>query len=211
VIAFPVTLKGSMRKIIAGLFLVILGCGIAGYGWHVFHRLDNLSKASSLVSRHLLAFEKDPGLDLSTYLARGEDAEKALAVDLLEMQSADWSGAEKKRDAAIEFTSRAIAVIRTYTRFRMSNLRVDMSKRRLLEDERALAQETDPRFKGLASQRLQAYKDKYVEEQRDFYHQATAIGLHCEMLLRANDGVKVAFGEGEGLDVSTQEFMKQLM
>uniref|UniRef100_UPI003C7A0F88 hypothetical protein n=1 Tax=Pseudomonas veronii TaxID=76761 RepID=UPI003C7A0F88 len=199
-----------MRKIIAGLFLVILGFGIAGYGWHVHHSLDNVSKASLLVSRHLLAFEEEPDLDLSSYLARGEDAEKELAADLLEMQSADWSDAEGKRDAAIEFTSRAISVIRTYTRFRMSNLRVDMSKRRLLEDERALAQETDPSLKALASQRLQAYKPKYVEEQREFYHQATAIGMHCEMLLRADDGVKVAFGEDKGLDLPTQEFIKQL-
>lgn len=135
----------------------------------------------------------------------------ALEADLLEMRSADWSGAEKKRDAAVEFTSRAISVIRTYTRFRMSKLRVDMSKRRLLEDERALAHETDPRLKAQSSQRLQAYKDKYVEDQRDFYHQATAAGMHCEMLLRANDGVKVAFGEGKGLNAPTQELMKQLM
>lgn len=86
-----------------------------------------------------------------------------------------------------------------------------MSKRRLLEDERALAQETDPKLKGLASQRLQAYKEKYVEEQRDFYHQATAMGMHCEVLLRANDAVNVAFGEGKGLDVPTPAFMKKLM
>ena len=200
-----------MRKIISVLFLVILGCGVAGYGWHVHHSLDSLSKVSSLVSKHLLAFEEEPELDLSTYLARGEDTERELAAALLDMQSADWLGAEKKREAAIEFTSRAISVIPSYTRFRMSNLRVGMSKRRLLEDERALAQETDPSLKTLASQRLEAHKEKYEEEQRDFYHQATAIGMHVEMLLKANDGVKFAYGESKGLDVATQEFMKQLM
>ena len=69
---------------------------------------------------------------------------------------------------------------------------------------------TDPRLTRLASQRLEARKDRYAEEQRNFYHQATAVGMHCEMRLKANDGVKVAFGEYKGLDVPTQGFMKQL-
>ena len=199
-----------MRKTIVPLLLVILGFGTADYGWCEQRDRGNVAKTSSLVSRHLLAFEQEPRVDLSSYLARGEEAEKELAADLLEMQSADWSGAEAKRDAAIEFTSRALNVIRTYTRFRMANLRVGMTERRLLEEQRALAQETDPKHKGLVAERLQAYKDKYVQEQREYYHQAAALGMHSEMLLRANDGVNVAFGEGNGLDVTTQEFMKRL-
>ena len=199
-----------MRKTIVPLLLVILGFGTADYGWCEQRDRDNVAKTSSLVSRHLLAFEQEPRVDLSSYLARGEEAEKELAADLLEMQSADWSGAEAKRDAAIEFTSRALNVIRTYTRFRMANLRVGMTERRLLEEQRALAQETDPKHKGLVAERLQAYKDKYVQEQREYYHQAAALGMHSEMLLRANEGVNVAFGEGNGLDVTTQEFMKRL-
>ena len=199
-----------MKKNIVMLLLVILGLGTAGYRWSEQHTRDNVAKTSSLVSSHLLAFEREPRLDLSSYLARGEDAEKELAADLLEMQSADWSGAETKRDAAIEFTSRALNVIRTYTRFRMANLRVGMTERRLLEDQRALDQVTDLKLKDLASERLQGYKDKYLQEQREYYHQAAALGMHSEMLLRANDEVKVAFGEDHGLDATTQEFMKQL-
>ncbi|MFP3517516.1 hypothetical protein SB766_15100 [Pseudomonas sp. SIMBA_077] len=199
-----------MRNIIAGLFLVIVGCGVAGYGWYTHQSLDTVSKASSLVSQHLLAFEQEPNLDLSSYLARGEEAEKALAADLLQIESADWSGAEEKKDAAMAFTTRALSVIRTYTRFLMSSMRLDMTKQRLQEDERALAQETDPKLKSSASERLQAYKEKYQQEWREFYHQNTAIGMHCEMLLRANDEVKVAFGDDKGLDLATQAFMKQL-
>lgn len=199
-----------MRKTIVLFLLVILGFGAAAYIWSNLHNRDNVAKTSSLVSRHLLAFKREPRLDLHSYLARGEDAVNELAADLLEMQSADWSGAETKRDAAIEFTSRALNVIRTQTRFRMASFRVGMTERRLLEDQRALAQETDPKLKDLASERLQAYKDKYLQEQREYYHQAAALGMHSEMLLRANDGVKVAFGEDKGLDVTTQEFMKQL-
>ena len=199
-----------MKKTIIMFLLFILGVGVAGYRWSDWYNRDNVAKTSSLVSRHLLAFKREPRLDLSSYLARGEDAEKELAADLLEMQSADWSGAEMKRDAAIEFTSRALNVIRTYTRFRMANLRVGMTERRLLEDQRALAQETDLKLNNLASERLQAYKEKYLQDQREYYHQAAALGMHSEMLLRANDGVKVAFGEDYGLDVTTQEFLKQL-
>ncbi|OYT82156.1 MAG: hypothetical protein CFE48_02370 [Pseudomonas sp. PGPPP2] len=211
VIAFLDDLEGSMRKITVALLLIVFGCGIAGSGWSAYQGRDNVAKASSLVASHLLAFDAEPALDLSSFLARGEDAEKALTADLLEMQSADWSGAETKKDAAIEFTSRAISVIRTYTRFRMSNLQVGLTKRRLLAEEGALAQETDPSLRDLASHRLQSYKDKYVEELRDFNHLTTAIGMHCEMLLIANDGIKVVFGESMGLDVPTQEFMKQLL
>ena len=199
-----------MKKTIVVLLLVILGCGAAAYRWSELHSRDNVAKASSLVSRHLLAFKREPRLDLSSYLARGEDAEKELAADLLEMKSADWSGAETKGEAAIEFTTSALNVIRTQTRFRKADLRLGITAQRLQEDERALAQETDPNLKALASERLQAYKDKYVQEQREYYHQAAALGMHSEMLLRANDGVNVAFGEGNGLDVTTQEFMKRL-
>ncbi|PQZ93133.1 MULTISPECIES: hypothetical protein [Pseudomonas] len=200
-----------MRKIVVVLWLAILGVGVAGYGWSVERHRDDVAKAASLVSRHLLAFEEQPGLDLSSYLARGEQAEQELAADLLQMQSADWAGAETKRDAAIAFNARAISVIRTYTRFRMSNLRVGLTQRRLLEDERALALETDPTLKGPASQRLQTDKDKYGAEQREYQHLATAIGMQCEMLLRANDGVNAAFGEGSGLDATTRAFMKKLI
>ena len=199
-----------MKKTIVMLLLVILGCGAAAYRWSELHSRDNVAKASSMVSRHLLAFKREPRLDLSSYLARGEDAVNELAADLLEMQSADWSGAETKREAAIEFTTRALNVIRTQTRFRKADLRLGITAQRLQEDERALAQETDPNLKALASERLQAYKDKYVQERYEYYHQEAALGMHSEMLLRANEGVKVAFGEDRGLNVTTQEFMKQL-
>ncbi len=199
-----------MKKTIVMLLLVILGCGAAAYRWSELHSRDNVAKASSMVSRHVLAFKREPRLDLSSYLARGEDAEKELAADLLEMKSADWSGAETKGQAAIEFTTRALNVIRTQTRFRMADLRLGITARRLQEDERALAQETDPNLKVQASERLQAYKDKYVQERYEYYHQEAALGMHSEMLLRANDGVKVAFGEDRGLDVTTQAFLKQL-
>ena len=78
-----------MKKTIIMLLLFILGLGVAGYRWSDWYNRDNVAKTSSLVSRHLLAFNREPRLDLSSYLARGEDAEKELAADLLEMQSTD--------------------------------------------------------------------------------------------------------------------------
>lgn len=200
-----------MRNVIAGLLLVFFGGVTAVYTGSAQLGPDTVANASSLVSRHLLAFEKEPSLDLSSYLVRGDEAQKSLAADLLRLQSAAPSGAQQQTDAAIEFTSRANSVIRTYTLFRMANLKAGMTHQRPIKDEGALAQETDPTLKDRASQRLQADKAAFEQQLRELNHQKNALSMHCEMLLRANEAVKAAFGDAQGLDAPTQAFMQSLL
>lgn len=200
-----------MRNVIAGLLLVFFGGVTAVYVGAAQPGPDSVANASSLVSRHLLAFEQEPNLDLSSYLVRGDEAQKSLAADLRRLQSAAPSGAQQQTDAAIAFTSHANSVIRTYTLFRMANLKAGMAQQRLLEDERALAQESDPRLKDLASQHLQADKERFEQQLRELNHQKNALSMHCEMLLRANEAVKAAFGDAQGLDAQTQAFMQSLL
>lgn len=198
-----------MKKTIFGFLLFIFAVvAVADEGFRQ-HGADYVNHASSLVSRHLLAFENEPGLDLSSYLVRGEGAEKALAADLLEMQAADGAGAEEQKNAAIAFSSRALSVIRTYTKMRMANVSAGLTDRRVLEAERVWPLQTKPELKEAAFQRLQVARQEHQQALLELNHQRLALGMQCELLLGANETVKTVFGNDKGLDAQTREFVKQ--
>lgn len=197
-----------MKNVIAGLLLIILACTNVAFARDDY---PSLNSASSLVSRQLLAFENEPNLDVSSYFARAQATEKTLAADLLKLQVADWAGAEDKKAAALEFSSRAISVIRTNTRRVRAGMIASMTQRRLLEAERVWPLQTDPELAKQALQRLQAARDEHEQAMRDGVHQATAMSMHCELFLVADDAVKTAFGDAMGLDAQTREFIKRYL
>lgn len=197
-----------MKNVIAGLLLIILACTNVAFARDDY---PSLSHASALVARQLLAFENEPDLDLSSYFARAQEIEKTLAADLLKLQAADWAGAEAKKAAALAFSSRAISVIRTNTSRVRAGMIASMTQRRLLEAERVWPLQTDPELAKQALQRLQVARDQHEQAIRDGVHQASAMSMHCELLLAEDDAVKTAFGQEKGLDAQTRAFIKQYL
>lgn len=200
-----------MKGIVGGLVLLMAACGLAACGGFEHRSLGAVDKASALVSRQLLARANEPGLDLSSYLVRTQDAVTELTAELSQMQTADRPGDEDKKKLVVEFLTRARSVIRTHTDQLNAGIKVTLTQRRLLTAESVWPLQTDPEVKKQAYQRFQEAKSEHEQALRDGFHQASAMSMHCELLLLADDAVKAAFGKAKGLDAQTREYMKKFL